>query len=295
MKNNSYQKILNFSKSSGVSVKQILDFLFSKNDKSLAKSIVDDIKKEKFENSNLTFKNFKFQDYFFEFLKDENFKNSYLVLQKYQKYFPKPNRKLDQFLAKPQTVAKRASLLNFLNDLESKKILFLGDDDFGSVASSKINNAEQVTVLDIDNRILHSIKNISNLEKLNIETFKYDVKFPLPDKFTKKYDVVFADPPYTPKGFNLFLSRAIDALDLRNNSARIYICFGNSDRARERFLPIYDILQKSGLMIRFIFDKFNVYQGADSIGNASSLFICDVTPKTKSLLKGKINDDIYTG
>ncbi len=295
MKNDSYQKILNFSKRSSVPIKQILDFLFSKNDKSLAKSIVDEIKKEKLENLDLSFKNFKSQDYFFEFLKDENFRNSLHILNKYQKYAAKPNRKLDQFLAKPQTAAKRASLMNFLNDIESKKILFLGDDDFTSIATSAINKPEEVVVLDIDEKILHPIKNISNLEKLNIETSKYDAKFPLSDKLAKKFDTVFTDPPYTPKGFNLFLSRGIDALNLSNKSARIYICFGNSDRARERFLPIYDILQKSGLMIRFIFDKFNVYQGADSIGNTSSLFVCDITPKTKSLLKGKINDDIYTG
>ncbi len=284
MKNNDYQKILDFSSRQAVPVKYIIDFI-NHEPAGLAKSIIHEIRKEKIDALIIKPKK-----------DDEDLKKALDFLKKIQKYYPKPNRKLDQFTASLETTAKRASLMSSFYDLDGKRILFLGDDDFTSLASSKISSPASVIVLDLDQRIVHSIKNISNQNKFNINSFQYDARENLPEKFAQKFDVVFTDPPYTQNGFNLFLSRAIDALDLRNKSARIYICFGNSDRARERFLPIYDILQKSGLMIRFIFDKFNFYKGADSIGNTSSLFVCDVTPQTKSLIKANLKkDDIYTG
>ncbi|KUK84142.1 MAG: hypothetical protein XD98_0162, partial [Microgenomates bacterium 39_6] len=92
----------------------------------------------------------------------------------------------------------------------------------------------------------------------------------------------------------LFISRAIESLDGANRAARIYFCYGNSDRAKERFLFVYEVLINSGLMVRWIFDKFNRYQGAESIGSASSLFITETTPKTKLLIKGNYDKPIYT-
>jgi len=122
----------------------------------------------------------------------------------------------------------------------------------------------------------------------------YDARKPLPPSYFGKFDIVFTDPPYTGEGIKLFVSRAIQALDPLNQAARIYVCYGNSDRAKERFLPIYEIFSSSGLMLRWVFDKFNRYQGADSIGSASSLFVLDVTSKTKSLITKNYDKPIYT-
>ena len=106
--------------------------------------------------------------------------------------------------------------------------------------------------------------------------------------------MVFSDPPYTTDGIKLFVSRAIQALDPSNQTARIYVCYGSSDRAKEKFLPVNEIFSNSGLMVRWLFDKFNRYQGAESIGSASSLFILEVTSKTKPLITGKYDKPIYT-
>lgn len=171
--------------------------------------------------------------------------------------------------------------MQFMGDIKGKNLLFLGDDDMTSVACALTREAATITVLDVDTQILDSITEVSKREKLRIETWEYDIRKPLPPKFANKFDIVFTDPPYTPLGVETFLSRATASLDVQNKSARIYLCYGASDNSKERFLPIYEILTKSGLLIRFVFDKFNRYIGAESVGSTSTLFVCEVTSKTK--------------
>lgn len=205
-----------------------------------------------------------------------------------------PLREYDQFTATPETVLKRAGMLNHLKDIDNKKLLFLGDDDFTSIAVAMTGRPKEIVVLDIDDRILEKIKLISEKYSLNIKTTKRDLKQTIPDELLNKFDIVFTDPPYTPDGIRLFISRSISALDRKNDTARIYICYGNSDRAKERYIPIYRSIIDSGLMIRYVFDKFNRYTGAESIGSTSSLFVLDITPKVKTLIRENYDKPIYT-
>lgn len=217
------------------------------------------------------------------------------LLKGYKNLRAEPKREYDQFTATIETTARRAILLNFFEDIAGKRILFLGDDDFTSVAVSHIGKPAGVCVLDIDRRILDGIKEASAGNKLDIEIKEYDATKVLPDELLGKFDVVFTDPPYTTDGVSLFLSRAIEALDTKDNqAARVYFCYGNSDRAKERFLPIYELVTRSGLMMRWIFDKFNRYTGAESIGSTSSLYICDITSKTRPIIHGESKEQIYT-
>jgi predicted methyltransferase len=205
-----------------------------------------------------------------------------------------PKREYDQFLASITTSARKAAILDFFADIWQKRILFLGDDDFVSLLIARTGKAQQITVIDIDNEVLQRIKEIADKQKLSLQTVKHDLRKLLPQELIDKFDVVFTDPPYTANGVALFVSRAIEALDKINLTARIYLCFGNSDRAKERFLPIQEQLTKMGLMFRWIFDKFNRYDGAESIGSASSLYITEITPKTRPLIKGVYEKLIYT-
>lgn len=207
---------------------------------------------------------------------------------------PMANRNFDQFYATEETAARRAEILDFYEDLEGKRILFLGDDDLGSVRAAALKKAKSIAAADIDNRLLQYIDALAEKNQLQIETEKYDARKKLPEKLKGKFDTVFTDPPYTPRGVQLFLSRAIEALDSQNPTARIYLCFGNSDRAKERFMPIYETIINSGLMIRRVWDKINRYTGAESIGSTSSLYQLEITPKTKPIIKGEENEPIYT-
>ncbi|MFH1971036.1 MAG: bis-aminopropyl spermidine synthase family protein [Patescibacteria group bacterium] len=312
------------AKETGIPTKKVLDFLFvlkagkpvennellqkigvSKNAlnkiKEMLSSVLEVPSKETQLNKNslrqvqTLFKtDYKQENVLWSIFEDENYKKTIRLLEKYKDKRPSSERKYDQFTATVETTARRVSLLSFFEDISDKKILFLGDDDFTSVAVANLHTVSEIAVLDIDNRILDNIDSISKSEKLDINLGNYDARKPLPSSYSDKFDIVFTDPPYTSEGIKLFVSRAIQALDPNNQAARIYVCYGNSDRAKERFLPIYEIFSSSGLMLRWIFDKFNRYQGADSIGNASSLFVLDVTAKTKSLITKNYDKPIYT-
>lgn len=92
-------------------------------------------------------------------------------------------------------------------------------------------------------------------------------------------------------GISPFLNRGIELLYKRLQS-RIYLCYGNSDRARERELEIQRLINGKGFLVKEKLAGFNKYYGAESIGSTSSLYLCDWTPKTK--IKAPINEDIYT-
>ena len=216
------------------------------------------------------------------------------LLRKYSHLRVKPKRQYDQFTATVETTALRSALLDFQGDIRGQRLLFLGDDDFTSVCIAKTGYPASVSVLDIDKDVLNNLNQVAVGENLTLKTVKYDARSDLPANYKDQHDIVFTDPPYTPAGIELFLSRAIQALDKSNPTARIYICYGNSDLAKERFIPIYEAITRAGLMIRYVFDKFNRYHGAESIGSTSSLFICEVTPKTKPVINGKYGSNIYT-
>ncbi len=237
---------------------------------------------------------FVVNDGFFPKIDDRQVQSIDSVLEKYNHFFPKPKRNLDQFTATHETVARRVRLMNDLADIKGKRMLFLGDDDRVSVATALVKEALKIQVLDIDVQILSGIEKIAREESLLISTSEYNTFDVFPEEHREQYDVVFTDPPYTEEGIALFLSRAIQALDKKNLSARIYFCYGNSDMAKERFLLIYKQVVEMGLMMRWVIDKFNRYRGADSIGCSSTLFVCDITPKTIAKIKGKYNGNIYT-
>lgn len=203
---------------------------------------------------------------------------------------PKPRRDLDQFPATRQTIIKRALFLQDKEDLENRKVLFLGDFDLTSIAVVLLEPTVEATVLDIDQRLLQFIKRIAQRKNLSISTFYLDLRDPLPDEFWQRFDLVFADPPYTPNGLKLFLSRALQAL----KGDTLYFCYGYSCRARERGLKAQEIFTQSGLIIGEKREKFNRYIGAEAIGSNSALYLLQTTPKTKILIKGRFSQRIYT-
>lgn len=319
-----YLKFLEITKRTGVPVKKVLDMFCIlqtgkpiENDELLrmvgvSKNALNQIKqalssflkptsrdtqltpKEVNEVKSLYNKGYMNEEALWSILENRQFQKTLELLKVFRKKKPVSKREYDQFTATLETTARRASLLHFFADLQGKNILFLGDDDFTSVAAAALKKAKRITVVDIDKRILKAIKDISDQQNFEIETIKYDARKSLPQVLTARFDIVFTDPPYTPEGIKLFVSRGIEALNSENKAARIYVCYGSSDLAKERFLPIFDILASSGLIIRWVFDKFNRYYDAQTIGSASSLIVCEITPKTKPLIKGDYDKPIYT-
>jgi len=213
------------------------------------------------------------------------------ILNKYQKNRPKPNRDLDQFIATRFTTAKRAVKLSQNWDINGKSLAFLGDDDLTSVAVALIGKPQKITVFEIDERLINLINQISLENNLSIEVIKQDLVQNIDQSYLNQFDIVFTDPPYTPSGISLFLNQAI-SLVKKNLLSRIYLCYGNSDRAREREVEIQKIILDHGLMISSKVHNFNRYFGAESIGSSSSLYLLDWTPLTHGVKTD--NNKIYT-
>lgn len=213
------------------------------------------------------------------------------ILRNYKSLRPKPDRSFDQFTATIATTARRAVEMAKRGDLYHRNIAFLGDDDLTSVAVALTKQAQRITVFEIDQRIMALIRKIAFENKLDIELVKQDLRQSLPNINLAAFDTVFTDPPYTTSGISLFLNRGIELLKKKFVS-RIYLCYGNSDRARERELEIQKLFSEKGLLINSKRFQFNKYHGAESIGSSSSLYLLDWTPKTKTT---KVDiDRLYT-
>lgn len=202
------------------------------------------------------------------------------VLAKYAQQRPKPQRSFDQFTATDETTIKRALYLKDRGDIYKRVVAFIGDDDLTSVAVALTGQAAKITVFEIDERLINLIHKISNDQNLKIEVVSYDTRHPLPNNYLGQYDTVFTDPPYTPNGTSLFLNRGVELIRQRLPS-RIYLCYGNSDRAREKELEIQRLINEKGLLIKEKLAEFNKYYGAESIGSSSSLYLCDWTTKIR--------------
>ncbi|MDO8592038.1 MAG: bis-aminopropyl spermidine synthase family protein [bacterium] len=202
------------------------------------------------------------------------------LLDNYRDDRPEPNRHYDQFTATLDTSVRRALRMRQEGDLRGRDVLFLGDNDLTSVTTALLREANSVTVLEIDERIIALINKISEDNGLSINIVQRDLRETLLKEHKAKYDVVFTDPPYTESGIGLFVNQGIKSLRPKLSS-RIYVCYGNSIRARERELRIQNLFIGKGLLMHSVLFQFNKYYEAQSIGSSSSLYSLDWTPKTK--------------
>jgi predicted methyltransferase len=159
----------------------------------------------------------------------------------------------------------------------------LGDDDLTSVALQLLGHA--CVVLDIDEEL------VAFLVERGIDAHVHDLRAPLPRAQRGSFGAVFSDPPYAPEGFTLFGSRAAEAL--RPDDARYWVAFGWSRRASERGLAKQVVLGELGFVAEEVVPDFGEYEGAESLGARSALWICRRTPRTKPL---RVNADgeLYT-
>jgi len=201
---------------------------------------------------------------------------------------PSPKRKLDQFGVTEETLTKRANFLAEKGFLTNRKLLFLGDYDLTSLAClPKIKNTE-LWVLDADEEVLEVIKKEG---KGAIATFSHNLVYPLPKRLRNSFDGVFVDPPYTPEGVSLFLSRALGAL-VEGEETRIFLSYRSLDPVRVK--AVQDVILKMGLAVEEILPRFNEYLQAKTIGNSSDLYILVPTARAAPLIRGEYQGKIYT-
>lgn len=237
------------------------------------------------ESTQKMFSIFKLQPFPRTLLAYENVELKEKIIQIRQKYFFAPERKYDQFFCTPDTAVTKAMVIKNKGVIDKGRIAFLGDDDLVSVALALLDQTyTNITVFDIDSRVLEVLENIT--KDLNIKNIRfqiYDVRDKLGDEFFEKFDVVVTDPPYTVSGIDLFLKRSVELLANKKDFSKGYVFmqYGNSFKSPEKFLKIQETISSYNFVIEDRINKFAKYEGADSIGNSSSLYILKSNSFTK--------------
>jgi predicted methyltransferase len=213
-------------------------------------------------------------------------------LRGYSSRRPKADTKLDQAHATPETSLRRALYMLDGGSLAGRNVLFLGDDDLTSVAAGLLNVAKGISVVDIDGRLLETITEISEEEGLGIECVLHDLREPLPEELKGAFDTFLTDPPYTTPGLELFLSRGIQALRWRKTSTA-YLAY--PDKPPLEMLEAHGAILRMGLYVDELTPRFNLYVGAEILGNTTSMFRLMVTEEARPAVTGPFRGGIYTG
>jgi len=232
-------------------------------------------------NLNLTFEYDPLPGNFDSIIREFPEKFSYLNgIKSYLENRPSPEFALDQSHADFSTVKKKALYLLKKGDIEGRKLIFLGDDDFISLAVGLTKLAQEITVLDIDQRVLNFLSNSADeLSLVNFNVLHHDLREPFPKDIINQYDVVVMDPPYTIEGLRLFLKRARQVLKSQINingevhpiiGKKCLLSFGNKPPNEMKRLQL-SILDH-GFIINEMIPDFNHYKGASIIGQFSHLY-----------------------
>lgn len=207
---------------------------------------------------------------------------------------PRARLEIDQSHCTVPTKLRRVLMLHEAGALEGRRVLFLGDDDLMSVAVERVarhygfaESIREMAVVDVDPAVLDFCRARLPDPAFPVSFIQHDLRSPLPPELVGRFDTVFTDPPYTPEGAELFLSRAAAALSDRGGGS-VFFCFGMKPPPVS--LRVQAAIAGMGFVIRRIVRNFNEYAGAGALGGVSNLYHLTSTTQTRPLI-----DDSYTG
>ncbi|GAA4040621.1 bis-aminopropyl spermidine synthase family protein [Nonomuraea soli] len=194
---------------------------------------------------------------------------------------PGARAELDHVSATPETVMRRALLLGARFWLHGAKVLCVGDHDLTSLAIKLVHPEAEVTVVDVDDRILAYI----DAQGLGVRTRWADLRLGLPAS-VQEHDLAITDPPYTPEGIGLFVARAVEGL---KDDGRVLLAYGASERTPMLALKVQNSLSELNLAYEAMYPDFNRYFGAEAIGSAADLYILRPTSKTRPAVAARVD------
>lgn len=210
-----------------------------------------------------------------------------------------PNVEIDQCPTTPEDLARRVIFMYKNGDLNNKRILCLGDNDFASLLMFEVAKPKEVVVVDIDERVLTKIKKIAEKEKWTIKTRKFDMRRlsqnNYPKNLEEKFDVFQTDPPYTEVGFKYYLALGIISLKRQGTCYVIAPHINLEDWSDELLYKIEKFLLEHGFLITDILPNFQSF--IDKYGIISSIIRAERTNLIKkpfSALKQLNLDKFYT-
>lgn len=210
-----------------------------------------------------------------------------------------PNVEIDQCPTTPEDLAQRIAFMYENGDLNNKRILCIGDNDFASLLMFEVAKPKEVVVIDIDERVLATIKKIAKRKKWIIKTEKFDIRklsrLNYPKNLKDHFDVFQTDPPYTEVGFKYYLALGIVALKRRGTCYIVAPHMNLESWSDELLWEIEKFLLEYGFFITDILPSFQSF--IDTYGIISSIIRAERTNFIKepfSALKQLNIDKFYT-
>jgi predicted methyltransferase len=212
---------------------------------------------------------------------------------------PRARAEIDQSHCTVSTKVRRVLLLHEAGALAGRRVLLLGDDDLTSVAIGDVGQhlgfdraIRELVVVDLDADVLAFCRRRLADARFPVSFVEHDLRAPLPQSLTARFDTIFTDPPYTPEGAELFLSRAVAAL---SNGARanVFLCFGM--KPPEESLRVQTAIANMGFVIRRLIRNFNDYEGSGTLAGTSNLYHLMSTNVRRPLIPDRYGGRLYTG
>jgi predicted methyltransferase len=205
---------------------------------------------------------------------------------------PQARMDLDQSHCTVTTKIRRVLFMHQAGALGAgARVVLLGDDDLISAAIDRAagltGGPVRLTVVDSDPAVLSWIAACG----VRAELVEHDLRRPLPTGLAGGFTSVMTDPPYTVAGAELFLSRAVEALDGRPGR-HVFFSFGA--RRPAQTLATQRLIAGLGLTVRSLLPNFNSYLGAGVLGGSSHLYHLRSTDKTAPLIAGEYAGPLYT-
>ena len=207
---------------------------------------------------------------------------------------PQARMELDQTHCTVPTKIRRVLKLHEAGALAGRRIVLLGDDDLIAVAIARYarltgTQVGRLAVIDSDPAVLSWIsEQAAGADVLLVE---HDLREPLPAGLTGAFDVACTDPPYTVPGAELFLSRAVSALEARPG---LHVFFSFGARRPAEMLATQRLIAGLGLVVRSMTPSFNSYVGAGILAGTSHLYHLRTSAETAPLIEAGYRGPLYT-
>ncbi|MBP2474338.1 putative methyltransferase [Crossiella equi] len=204
---------------------------------------------------------------------------------------------LDQSHCTAETKVRRVLALIRAGVLPGSSVLLVGDDDQVSIAIAVVEQAlgvrlvSRLAVADISDEVLDFIADTASTMDFRVDLAKHDLREPLPERLLGQFDAAMTDPPYTPEGARLFLSRAVEGL--RPGPAQsIFFSFGA--KGPDEMLAVQQEILGLNLVTHSLIRNFNEYQGSGILGGTGFFQHLLTTEATASSVPGLFEGPLYT-
>ncbi len=210
---------------------------------------------------------------------------------------PAPQRDLDQVPATPETVLKRGHYLLHSFDLRGAHLLCVGDHDLTSLGLFLAGGADglRVSVADADEALLAYLDAEAGRRGFDVRCYACDLRLGLPAGLRESSQLVFTDPPYTPEGVRLFVTRGLQGL-AGQRPGPVIVAYGFGEQPALG-LAVQEALAPLHLTYEAVLPGFNRYAGAEAIGGAAALYVLRPTRRSLSSARaaaGEPGAGLYT-